>query len=68
MILTIVNGENVTGLEISPDLEFENFISLCRIEMPNLASISHTDLRFIINGFIVIPKQENFQKTIQVII
>lgn len=66
MFITIVSGKNVSSLEVSPDLEFENFIALCCIELPDLASVSYSDLRFIINGIIITPKQEIFQKTIEV--
>uniref|UniRef100_A0A915DT44 Aspartic peptidase DDI1-type domain-containing protein n=1 Tax=Ditylenchus dipsaci TaxID=166011 RepID=A0A915DT44_9BILA len=34
MLLTIVYGEQVTCIEISPDMELENFVGLCLIEIP----------------------------------
>ncbi|KAL3120827.1 hypothetical protein niasHT_008119 [Heterodera trifolii] len=37
MRVTIIAGENVSSLEISADMELENFLALCKFELPSIA-------------------------------
>lgn len=67
MFLTIISGECITCLEVSPDLELENFIALCCIEIPHLASTSRFDLRLIMNGVSVIPNSSILHKHLEVL-
>uniref|UniRef100_A0A915EQ77 Ubiquitin-like domain-containing protein n=1 Tax=Ditylenchus dipsaci TaxID=166011 RepID=A0A915EQ77_9BILA len=50
MLLTIVYGEQVTCIEISPDMELENFVGLCLIEIPALVTVPPADIRLVFNG------------------
>uniref|UniRef100_A0A914HET4 Aspartic peptidase DDI1-type domain-containing protein n=1 Tax=Globodera rostochiensis TaxID=31243 RepID=A0A914HET4_GLORO len=50
MRLTIIAGEHVSSLEISPDMKMENFLALCKIELPPIASVPIEKLAFTCSG------------------
>uniref|UniRef100_A0A915E3D7 Aspartic peptidase DDI1-type domain-containing protein n=1 Tax=Ditylenchus dipsaci TaxID=166011 RepID=A0A915E3D7_9BILA len=45
MLLTIVYGEQISYIEVSQDMELENFVGLCIIEIPLLSSIPFSKIR-----------------------
>uniref|UniRef100_A0A183C6D1 Asp_protease domain-containing protein n=1 Tax=Globodera pallida TaxID=36090 RepID=A0A183C6D1_GLOPA len=50
MRLTIIAGEHVSSLEISPDMEMENFLALCKLELPSIANAPIEKLALTCSG------------------
>lgn len=66
MQITIISGDNVTILEIAPDMELENFLALCQVEMPQIANTPFEQLMLNFNGRKISPNQTNLKKQLQV--
>ena len=67
MFVTIINGENISQIEISEDLELENFIAYCRVEMTSLASVPQENIVLLFNGTTLQANAQNMKKQIRVI-
>lgn len=50
MRVTITTGEQFAGVEVSDDMEVENFIALARIEIPHFAAVPMHSFMLVVNG------------------
>lgn len=67
MQLTIISGENVASLEVASDMELENFLALCKLEMVPIADVEFDKLVLNFNGRQMIPKEDLLKRTLQVL-
>lgn len=60
MKVTVTSGEQyIAQLEIAEELELENFLALCFIEIPTLAGVTPEFLRLVLNGQLIDPSADN---------
>lgn len=62
MQITLIAGDDISHLEIVPDIEIEMFVSLCKIELPSIAEIPLEQLELAFNGQKVVLNSPNSLK------
>lgn len=65
MRITTIRGESISQIEISEDVELENFIALCQMEHIDLSSVPIEDIRLIYGGIVLVPTSDNMKKQIK---
>jgi hypothetical protein len=66
MQLTIISGENVASLEVASDIELENFLALCSVELTPIANTQFDKLLITYNGRQMTPNEAALKKKLQV--
>ncbi|CAG9534664.1 unnamed protein product [Cercopithifilaria johnstoni] len=59
-----LTGANVFPIEISNNMEMENFLVLCKIEIPALSDVPTSQLNIIHNGHTMNVNESNLKKTL----
>lgn len=61
-----LTGAQVFPMDVSSDMEMENFLALCKFEIPALNDVSMSQLSIIHNGHIINVNGSNLKKTLNV--
>lgn len=61
-----LTGAHVFPLEVSNSMEMENFLALCKIEIPALNDVPMSQLSIIHNGHTINVNESNLKKTLNV--
>ncbi|VDM42620.1 unnamed protein product [Toxocara canis] len=62
-VTTDANGANVFPVEVTDEMEMENFLALCQLEVRSFSSVELTKFIIAHNGRIVHMNAENLKKT-----
>lgn len=61
-----LTGANVFPLEVSSDMEMENFLALCKFEIPVLNHVPMSQLSIIHDGHTINVNANNLKTTLNV--